>query len=102
MLAGVEDFHGAVVDRAVLELAERNIEDHFDAVLLSERFDEGLLLLSKQTGWGTPWYLRRKVGNYSAAAKPDPETRRKGGGAQRLRCRTLRLGTGEVWGEGSG
>ena len=26
-------------------------------------------------GWGTPWYIRRKVGNYSA--KPDPETRRK-------------------------
>lgn len=47
MLAGLEDFHGAVVNRAVLELAKRNIEDHFDAVLLSERFDEGLLLLSK-------------------------------------------------------
>jgi hypothetical protein len=75
MLAGLEDFHGAVVNRAVLELAKRNIEDHFDAVLLSERFDEGLLLLSKQMGWGTPWYIRRKVGNYSA--KPDPETRRK-------------------------
>jgi hypothetical protein len=78
MLAGVEDFHGAVVDRTVLELAKRNIDDHFDAVLLSERFDEGLLLLARQMGWKTPWYLRRKVGKYSAAAAmPDAETRRR-------------------------
>jgi hypothetical protein len=78
MLAGVEDFHGAVVDRTVFEIAKRNIEEHFDAVLLSERFDEGLLLLARQMGWKTPWYLRRKVGKYSAAAAmPDAETRRR-------------------------
>ena len=67
MLAGVEDFHHAIVDRTTLELAKRNIENHFDAVLLSERFDEGLLLLAEEMGWSTPWYVRRKVGNYSAA-----------------------------------
>ena len=78
MLAGVEDFHGAVVDRTVFEIAKRNIEDYFDAVLLSERFDEGLLLLARQMGWKAPWYLRRKVGKYSAAAAmPDAETRRR-------------------------
>jgi hypothetical protein len=78
MLAGVEDFRGTVVDRAVLELAKRNIEEHFEAVLLSERFDEGLVLLACKRGWRTPWYMRRKVGNYpTAASTPDPETRRR-------------------------
>jgi hypothetical protein len=78
MLAGIEDFHHGTIDRSTLELAKRNIEDHFEAVLLSERFDEGLLLLAADLGWKTPYYLRRKVGSYSAAvAKPDPETRRR-------------------------
>lgn len=77
MLAGVEDFHHASVGPETLAQAKRHVEEHFDAVVLSERFDEGLLLLAEKLGWSTPYYLRRKVGRYSrAAAKPDAATRR--------------------------
>lgn len=77
MLAGIEDFHGGVIGQEALETAKRHVEEHFDAVMLSERFDEGLLMLAEEKGWKTPYYLRRKVGSYSASAsKPDAETRR--------------------------
>jgi hypothetical protein len=77
MIAGIADFDGAVLGPDDLERAKHHLETRFDGVLLSERFDEGLLLLAETLGWTTPYYLRRKVGRYSArSAEPDPATRR--------------------------
>ena len=77
MLAGVADFHHAVVNEQTLALAKSNIETLFDGVILSERFDEGVLMLADSLHWKTPYYLRRKVGRYgSAPRKPDEPTRK--------------------------
>jgi hypothetical protein len=77
MIAGIEDFDAAIPGPVDLERAKRLLETHFDGVLLSERFDEGLLLLAEKQGWSSPYYLRRKVGRYSArAARLDAATRR--------------------------
>lgn len=76
MLAGVTDFHGAEVNQDTLKLAKHHLENHFTAVLLSEHFDEGLLMLSQDLGWKTPYYIRRKVGTYPASReRPDAQTR---------------------------
>ncbi len=77
MIAGIEDFDGAIPGPDDLERAKAHLETHFAGVLLSERFDEGLLMLAESLGWTNPYYLRRKVGHYSVrAARPDPATRR--------------------------
>jgi len=77
MLAGLDDTGQPEIGEAELALAKENIGQHFDAVLLNERFDEGLLLMAERFGWKTPYYLRRRVGSYPAsAARPDPETRK--------------------------
>jgi hypothetical protein len=77
MIAGVTDFHHAVVDSQTLALAKLNIETLFDDVILSEFFDPGVLMLTETLHWQTPYYLRRKVGNYgSAKRKPDEHTRK--------------------------
>ncbi len=78
MLAGVEDFHHGAIGPATLDKAKHYLEVHFDAVVLSEHFDEGLVLLAAKLGWTTPWYIRRKVGHYpTSAEKPDAGTRQK-------------------------
>lgn len=75
MLAGIADFHGAVPGPADLQRAKELLESRFDGVLLSERFDEGLLLLAESMGWATPYYIRRKTGRYSAReGQPDAGT----------------------------
>lgn len=77
MLAGLDDVEQTNIGQAELDQAKENIERHFDAVILNERFDEGLLLIAERLGWATPYYLRRKVGRYPASAtKPDAETRK--------------------------
>lgn len=64
MLAGVSDFHHAHVDHSTLEQAKNNIENLFDAVILNDSFDAGLLMLAEEKKWATPYYIRRKVGRY--------------------------------------
>lgn len=77
MLAGVGDFHHGVVTEETLTLALSNLETLFAAIIPSERFDEGLLLLARDLGWKTPYYLRRKVGHHPGnATQPDSETLR--------------------------
>ena len=44
-----------------LELAKRNIREHFEVIGLLERFDESLMLLNKQLGWKLPIYKRHNV-----------------------------------------
>lgn len=75
MLAGMENFHDGKVTEETLALALSNLETLFTAIIPSERFDEGLLLLARDLGWKTPYYLRRKVGRHPATASPpDPVT----------------------------
>lgn len=75
MLAGIEDFHQGEVTAKTLAHALSNLETLFAAIIPSERFDEGLLLLARDLGWKTPFYLRRKVGRHPATATPlDTET----------------------------
>ncbi|MFC1664885.1 sulfotransferase family 2 domain-containing protein [Pseudomonadota bacterium] len=44
-----------------LEKAKKNIRDHFSFVGLQEMFDETLLLLSKNYGWGYPFYIATNI-----------------------------------------
>lgn len=44
-----------------LELAKRNLRNHFSVVGLSERFDESLILLRKILGWKIPLYDKNNV-----------------------------------------
>lgn len=75
MIAGVADFHHAVIGNETLAIAKSNIETHFESVILSELFDPGILMLANSLGWQTPYYLRRKVGHYSSPIrKPDEST----------------------------
>jgi len=75
MLAGVADFHHGTVNEETLALAVSNLETLFDAIIPSERFDEGVFLLASDLGWSPPYYLRRKVGRYpDPTSPPDPET----------------------------
>jgi hypothetical protein len=77
MLAGVPDFHHGEVNEATLALATSNLETLFDAIIPSERFDEGVLLFAADMGWPSPYYLRRKVGrHHGPSSPPDPETLR--------------------------
>lgn len=46
-----------------LEIAKRNLKDHFKVIGLSEKFDESLILLRKQLGWKVPLYDRSNVDN---------------------------------------
>ncbi len=62
MLAGLKDFHHGCVDEGTLERALHHLDTLFDAVLLSDRFDEGVLLLAQEKHWPPPYYIRRKVG----------------------------------------
>jgi len=77
MLAGVGDFHHGKVTDETLALALSNLETLFAAIIPSERFDEGLLLLARDLGWKSPFYLRRKVGRHpGTTTQPDSETLR--------------------------
>jgi hypothetical protein len=74
MLAGVPDFHHGQVTGETLALALSNLKSNFTAIIPSERFDEGLLILARDLGWKSPYYLRRKVGRHTTTAPIDPET----------------------------
>lgn len=52
---------GDPLPRAALETAKRNLETHFGAVGLVERFDESLLLMKRALGWSHVLYRRKNV-----------------------------------------
>jgi hypothetical protein len=60
----------------LLDTAKRNIENHFAAVGLKERYDESLALMSMELGWNwTPYYLSRNITKNKPVAKQiDPAT----------------------------
>lgn len=62
--------------RDLLDVARRNIEQHFAVAGLTERFDESLVLMGITLGWTwTPYYLNRNVTqNKPAARQIDPHT----------------------------
>ncbi len=76
MLAGIEDFDHGTVDDSVLQRAKNHLSEHFDAVIPSDGFDAGILLLAGKQGWPPPYYIRRKVGPVRGG-KPDDEVIRQ-------------------------
>lgn len=87
MLAGVPDFHHSLVTEETFQLALHNLRNRFDAVILSESFDSGLLLLADDLHWNTPWYIRRKIGkSRPEASKPDERTLRAIADHNRFDC----------------
>lgn len=62
-LSGVGDAAGfGECGEDTLELALRNMREHFLFVGLTERFDESLLILREKLGWSLPFYLRQNSG----------------------------------------
>jgi len=49
---------GEPVTGEILEIAKRNLREHFAVVGLLDRFDESLLLFKKFLGWGSIYYVR--------------------------------------------
>jgi hypothetical protein len=47
---------------SMLEVAKRNLREHFSVVGLTEAFDETLILLKRTFGWRSVLYSRRNVG----------------------------------------
>jgi hypothetical protein len=45
----------------MLQVAKRNVDEHFSVVGLTERFDESLVLLGEAFGWRRLWYVRANV-----------------------------------------
>lgn len=45
----------------LLQIAKKNISEHFAFVGLSERFDESLLIMKDMFGWKNPYYKSRNV-----------------------------------------
>ncbi len=62
-LSGVGDAAGfGECGQDALQRALQNVHDHFAFVGLTERFDEGLLILREKLGWSLPFYLRQNTG----------------------------------------
>jgi hypothetical protein len=71
LISGVEEVNAKVLKGVeaneeagsadILEIAKRNLQDHFLVVGLSERFDESLLLLKKLLGWRNIYYVKQNV-----------------------------------------
>src|ERR687883_2082574 len=65
------------VTREVLEIAKKNLREHFAAVGLFDRFDESLLLFKKVLGWGSIYYVRLNVTKDRPAKRQVPDEARR-------------------------
>jgi hypothetical protein len=71
LISGVEEVNAKVLrgreaneepgSTDILEIAKKNLRDHFTVVGLSERFDESLLLLRRLLGWRNIYYVKQNV-----------------------------------------
>jgi hypothetical protein len=61
-LCGAEPIPFGQVNEIHLQMAIDNLSNHYDAVGISERFDESILLFARKFNWGTPWYTRQNEG----------------------------------------
>lgn len=78
MLSGVGDGIGwGQCSDETLEVAKRNIREHFALVGLFERFDETVLLLRKRFGWRMPFYVKRNVTRRRSAKRDIPDETRE-------------------------
>jgi hypothetical protein len=77
ILAGIG--HGAkfgACTQAMLDVARENLQQHFAAVGISERFDDFLRLVQHRLGWSIPRYKIKNAGsNCPQAQTIDPATR---------------------------
>ncbi len=62
-----------LVKREHLEIAKKNIEQHFSVVGLTERFDESLMLFKQRLGWKIPFYQPRNVNKKRPKKETEPE-----------------------------
>ena len=60
LIAGL--FDDGDCTREHLDIAKRNLRDHFEVVGLMERYDESMLLLRRTYGWRLPFYYKENVG----------------------------------------
>ena len=62
-----------LLKREHLEIAKKNIEQHFSVVGLMERFDESLMLLKQHLGWKIPFYQPQNVNKKRPQEEADRE-----------------------------
>ncbi len=65
MLCGRPDFKKCQIDDSVFEETVSLAKERFRFIATTERFDECMLILQKELGLTTPYYARKKVGNYT-------------------------------------
>jgi hypothetical protein len=70
-LAGVRDFDRGEMGAAQLDAAKELIETRCRGCVVTERFDESVVLLAGDLKLRPPYYLRRKVGRYHDGAAGD-------------------------------
>jgi Sulfotransferase family len=63
---------GEPVTSEILEVAKKNLRDHFSAVGLFSRFDESLLLFKRRLGWKNIYYVRQNVSRNRPAKQQVP------------------------------
>lgn len=65
MLAGTDANIGVgQCSNEMLELAKKNLREHFSVVAIAERFDEMLIMLRRLLGWKKLRYVKRNVGGH--------------------------------------
>ena len=69
-LAGAVDVPYGENPPELLELAKRNVEEHFRVVGLTERFDESLVLFGLAFGWSRLSYVRANVASRRVVPSP--------------------------------
>ena len=69
-LAGAVDVPYGENPPELLELAKRNVEEHFRVVGLTERFDESLVLFGLAFGWSRLSYVRANVASKRVVPSP--------------------------------
>lgn len=77
LLAAREEMPYGQCSASMLEQAKSNVERYFRVVGFTERFDETLVLLNQEFGWGVNYYHRRNVGKNrpQTASVPDETLR---------------------------
>lgn len=63
MLFGLSDSPGDS-HHEILDTVKQNIQSYFPVIGLTEYFDETLVLLRHQFGWGLPVYINQNITNY--------------------------------------
>ncbi len=68
-ISGIEAEVGACTD-AMLETAIQNLEEHFDAIGLQDRFNESVAYFCCKFGWSIPSYRQNNVGTKRPLVTP--------------------------------